>query len=168
MRIVKINLCLLMMIMAFTSCKDQKQSETHSIEVDDISFTKEGQLTFLDSTGVELKEVAIELAVTPYEQETGLMYRKSMKENQGMLFIYDNAQPRPYFYMKNTYISLDLVYIGTGMKIVDINTNAKPLDESLISSKAKSKYVLEINGGMADKWGLSIGDSVTFDANRNK
>src|SRR5699024_9372637 len=158
MKVVKVSLCLLMMIVVFTSCKDQKQSETHAIEVDDISFTKEGQLTFLDSTGVELKRVAIELAVTPYEQGTGLMYRKSMKENQVMLFIYDNAQPHPYFYMKNTYIGLDLVYIGANKTIVDINANAKPLDESLISSEAKSKYVLEINAGMADKWGLSIGD----------
>lgn len=143
------------------ACQENKSSEK-SIQTEEIHFTKNGELQFMDETDRVLKTVDIETAVSGYEQETGLMYRKSMAENQGMLFIYNDERPRPNFYMKNTLIGLDLIYINSQMKVVDINENAKPMDESLLPSNAPAQYVLEVNAGMAKKWNLQIGDSVHF------
>lgn len=146
---------------AFASCKNDK-SEHSSIATEEISFRKDGELTFYDPDGSELKNVTIEVAKSSYDQQTGLMYRKSMKADRGMLFVYDDERPRPNFYMKNTHFSLDLIYINADKKVVDINENAKPFDESPLPSKASAKYVLEVNGGMAEKWGVAIGDKVSI------
>lgn len=151
----------LLVIFTFVSCNDGKSKHT-SIKTDKIEFRKDGELTFRNPEGPVLKKIDIEVAENSYDIQTGLMYRKSMKENRGMLFVFDDERPRGHFYMKNTYIPLDLVYINADKKIVDINENAKPLDESPLPSKAKAKYVLEINGGMVQKWNLVIGDDVSF------
>lgn len=156
----------ILLIVAFIGCKDKTAQSKHtSITTENISFTKNGEITFFDTIGKVLKTIDIETAISSYEQQTGLMYRKEMKENQGMLFIYDNERIRPNFYMKNTYIGLDLIYINADNKIVDFNENAKPLDESLLSSDQKSQYVLEVNTGMVSKWNLQKGDSISFTLN---
>lgn len=159
---LKKTLLICLLIGLFVSCKEET-SKRESIDTQEIKFTKNGDLTFFDESGEVLKEVEIETAISDYEQQTGLMYRKSMAENRGMLFIYKNEQPRPYFYMKNTYIGLDLIYISADKKVVDINKNARPHDESLLRSEAPAQYVLEVNAGMADQWGIKIGDQVSID-----
>ncbi|HLS31732.1 MAG TPA: DUF192 domain-containing protein [Flavobacteriaceae bacterium] len=155
-------LVFLLLVGVLASCKEEG-SKHQSIETEAIKFTKNGELTFFDKDGEPLKTIDIETAISEYEQQTGLMYRHDMEENQGMLFIYDDERPRPYFYMKNTYIGLDLIYISADKKIVDINRDAKPLDETTLHSEAPAKYVLEISAGMADKWDLEIGDKLSFD-----
>ncbi|HET8809947.1 MAG TPA: DUF192 domain-containing protein [Flavobacteriaceae bacterium] len=147
----------------FSSCKnDSKQS----IETPEITFTKEGELRFVEKEGDTVVVFAIEIAETDYEQQTGLMYRKSMEKDQGMLFIYPNERPRYGFYMKNTYFPLDLIYIDSENKIVDFNENTEPLNETPLPSKAPAKYVLEVNAGTVQNLGLELGDSVTFETNR--
>lgn len=143
-------------------CKNEN-SKHESIDSKEIKFTKDGELTFENAQDSVLKTLDIEVADTDYKQQTGLMYRKHMKENRGMLFPYEHEKPRPSFYMKNTYIPLDIIYINADKEIVDINANAKPRDETPLDSDAKAKYVVEINGGMVDKWGLELGDKVSFD-----
>ncbi|MGB5419758.1 DUF192 domain-containing protein [Algibacter sp.] len=138
-------------------CKKDKKA----IKQTEVAFTKEGELTILkvkDSTKVTLD---IEIAETAYEIETGLMYRNAMKNNQGMLFIFDNNQPRN-FYMKNTKIPLDLIFINAAKSIVSFQKNAKPLDESSLPSNAPAKYVLEVNAGLVENWGVTVGDVVDF------
>lgn len=138
----------------FTSCKEDKKV----IKQTEVSFKKEGELTLFksDSTQVTLD---IEIADTDYDVQTGLMYRDSMEDNQGMLFIFDNEEPR-YFYMKNTRIPLDLIYISKNKKIVSFQKNAQPFDENSLPSNAPAKYVLEVNAGLVDKWGLNVGDNI--------
>lgn len=153
---------LLVALLVLVSCKKETQSKHESIETEEISFTKNGELTFFDSEKNELKSIDLETAITDYEQQIGLMYRESMEENQGMLFIYEDEKPRPYFYMKNTYIGLDLIYLNANKKVVDINANAKPKDETTLDSDKPAKYVLEINSGMAEKWGVEVGSYVDF------
>lgn len=157
-------LLLALTIIAFTSCKNET-SEHNAIKTEEISFSKDGELTLYNSDSVKLKKVDIEVARSEYEQQTGLMYRKSMKKNRGMLFVYDDERPRPNFYMKNTYIGLDLIYINADYKVVDINENAQALDETPIPSDAKAKYVLETNAGMAEKWGIQKGDRISLKIN---
>ncbi len=101
----------------------------------------------------------IELAVTEYEQMIGLMFRKTLPRRNGMLFIYNDEDFR-YFWMKNTYIPLDMVFIDSNLRVVDIFKNARPLDETTIASKAKAQYVLEINGGQADACKIKKGTRV--------
>ncbi len=166
MKIVNKLMLILLVSTVWMSCKDQHTSSRTAIETEEISFTKEGSLTFYDTTGQQVQQINIEVAISPYEQQTGLMYRKEMKTDQGMLFIYEQERARPNFYMKNTYIPLDLIYISSERRIVDFNENAQPLDQSLLPSEAPAQYVLEVNAGMVQKWGLQLGDSVSFKVTR--
>lgn len=143
-------------VLTFTACKDHKTD----IKQTEVKFNKEGELTIFksDSTTVSLD---IEIAETEYEIQTGLMYRNSMQNNQGMLFVFKDDKPRS-FYMKNTQFSLDIIYINSNNKIVSFQKNAKPFDETSLPSNAPAKYVLEINGGLADTQSIKVGDSLSF------
>ncbi len=126
-----------------------------------VNFTKEGELNILDSLGQRKARFDIEFARDDYEHETGLMYRNSMKDNQAMLFMFNDEQPR-YFWMKNTYIPLDIIYINAGKQIVSIAKNAQPLDETSLPSHLPAKYVLEIKAGLSDDYGIKKGDKVSW------
>ena len=108
-----------------------------------------------------IKTIDIEIADNEYETQTGLMYRNELKRNHGMLFMFPDVDFRS-FYMKNTRISLDIIYIDESKTIVSFQKNAKPFDETSLPSDAPAKYVLEINGGLSDAWKLTIGDTVEF------
>jgi len=138
-------------------CKDNKKV----IRQTEITFTKEGELTIFktsDSTKVALN---IEIADTDFDIQTGLMYRNSMKNNQGMLFVFDDEIER-FFYMKNTKFPLDLIYISANRNIVSFQKDATPFDESSLPSNEAAKYVLEVNAGLVDTWGVVVGDSIKF------
>ncbi len=145
-------------VLTLTACKENAKNKV--ISTSEITFQKDGELYFVNAEKDTLKHLEIETAVSSYEQQTGLMYRKQMQENRGMLFMYDNETPRPNFYMKNTYIPLDLIYINSNNIVVDINRDAKPLNESPIPSQAPAQYVLEVNGNKAQGWNISKGDSI--------
>lgn len=108
----------------------------------------------------------IELALTPSEQQRGLMFREDMPEMHGMLFVFGSEHVRS-FWMKDTLIPLDIIFIEKTGRIQHIHSMAQPLDESLISSGKPSYAVLEINGGMADKLDLEAGDYIFHEAFRN-
>ena len=143
-------------LLAFSSCKKDKKV----IKQTEVTFKKEGELTILksDSTKVLLD---IEIADTDYDIQTGLMYRNAMENNQGMLFVFDDYTER-YFYMKNTRIPLDLIFINDTYKIVSFQKNAKPFNESSLPSNAPAKYVLEVNAGLVNKWGITIGETINY------
>jgi uncharacterized protein len=141
------------------SCKDETNKTVKQAE---IAFKKEGNLVIFKSTSDSTKvNLDIEIADNDYETQTGLMYRNSMKTNQGMLFIFDDTIER-FFYMKNTKIPLDLIYIDEQKKIVSFQKNAKPFDETALPSNVPAKYVLEINAGLVDSWSVSVGDEIIF------
>ena len=143
------------------SCgNDPKEPE---VEIQEIEFKKEGELQVLKD-GAITQTLDIEIADTPYEWETGLMYRESMEDNQGMLFIYPNAAERS-FYMKNTYIPLDLIFMNSDTTIVSIKENAIPRDETSIPSNVPARFILEINGGKTEEWNIEVGDKMRFSRN---
>ncbi|WP_378185359.1 DUF192 domain-containing protein [Aquimarina sp. W85] len=142
------------------SCKKEQNSSESNIKVKDISFTKEGKLQILRDKDT-IKQLTIEIADNPYERETGLMYRKKLHTDQGMLFISEETKPQN-FYMKNTLIALDIIYIGEDQKIVSFQKNTIPLDETSLPSVVPAKYILEVNAGLATKWQLQVGDSISF------
>lgn len=143
------------------SCGDEpKEPEVETIEIE---FKKEGELKILKN-GEVTRTIDIEIADTPYEWETGLMYRESMEDNQGMLFIYPNEAPRS-FYMKNTYIPLDIIFMSKDTTVVSIKENAIPRDETPIPSNAPARFILEINGGNSAEWNIDEGDKMKFKRN---
>ncbi|MFT0716054.1 DUF192 domain-containing protein [Flagellimonas lutimaris] len=153
---------LLVFAIVLVSCKTESKQ---ALKTETISFTKEGELTVMSTETDSIKaNFDIEIAETEYETQTGLMYRKSMKEDRGMLFI-QPTESLQYFYMKNTEIPLDIIYINTGMKIVSFQKNAEPFNENTLPSNAPAKYVLEINAGLSDQLGLQVGDSISFSRN---
>lgn len=126
------------------------------------AFKKEGELTFYNfKTDSTINTIDIEIADGPYETERGLMYRTTMKENRGMLFIMEKVKPQ-YFWMKNTYISLDIIFLDKNLKIVTIQKYTQPLSEYSIPSDFPAKYVIETNAGFCDKFGIVEGDFVKF------
>ncbi|MEZ4797438.1 MAG: DUF192 domain-containing protein [Flavobacteriaceae bacterium] len=157
-----IALALSSFLLLLFGCKEEPKSVVSPIN---ISFKKEGTLQLYKSgTDSIISTFDIELAEDAYETQTGLMHRSSMQNNQAMLFIFPNVQMRS-FYMKNTLIPLDIIYIDESKKVVSIQKNAKPMDETSLPSKAPAKYVLEINGGLSDQLNIVEGDSIAFSKN---
>ena len=126
-------------------------------------FEHEGNLSFYRKDSTLIKTFSIEFARTERETELGLMYRKSMNENEGMLFVFHDEKPRS-FWMRNTYIPLDIIYLNKDKQIVSIAKNAEPLSETSRPSEGEAMYVLEINGGLSDKLGLMKGDYMTYES----
>ncbi len=142
-----------------TSCKEDKKL----IKPIKIEFKKEGELSFFNSkTDSIITTFDIEIADSDYETQTGLMHRHSMKDHRAMLFIFPDMSLRS-FYMKNTYIPLDIIYIDNDKYIVSIQKDAKPLDQTSLPSGVPAQYVLEINAGLTQKWSLEIGDRMEFE-----
>jgi uncharacterized protein len=105
------------------------------------------------------RQVDIEIAETPEQQMRGLMFRRSLPDNYGMLFPYD--PPREItMWMKNTYVSLDMVFIKADGRIHRIEYGATPHSEETISSGAVCAAVLELPAGAAERYGLKAGDVV--------
>lgn len=104
-------------------------------------------------------EFTVEMAMTPEQQRLGLMNRSSLAANSGMLFVFPEPQPVA-FWMKNTLIFLDMVFINAQGKVTNIVKEAKPLTEEPRPSDGDVRAVLEIAGGMSDKIGLRAGDQV--------
>ena len=151
---------LILVVLSSTSCKEDQRTLTDTTP---IAFSKEGELEILKSdTDTVLAALDIELALTDYEIQTGLMYRKSMEANQGMLFVFQEEAPHS-FYMKNTLISLDILFIDKDLRIVNIQKNTTPLSESGIPSSGPVQYVLEINAGLSDRWKLAAGDRIRYE-----
>lgn len=155
------TLILLVVLGTFASCKEEQQRTKNDKVV--VSFKKEGTLHLKKAETAEvIKTLTIEVADDDYSIQTGLMYRTSLETNQGMLFIFPDEQMRN-FYMKNTKIPLDIIYINKDNRIVSIQKQAQPMDLTSLPSEAPATYVLEINGGLSDTWGVQIGDRIDFD-----
>ncbi len=99
----------------------------------------------------------IEIAQTEAEREKGLMFRTALAPDAGMLFVYPNEQ-QVSFWMQNTLIPLDMLFIGADGTVKTIHVNARPLDTTPIPSQVPVQFVLEIAGGRAGEIGLKAGD----------
>jgi uncharacterized membrane protein (UPF0127 family) len=105
----------------------------------------------------------VELAITDRQQQQGLMYRRTLAPDAGMLFDYVTPT-RITMWMKNTFIPLDMIFIGADGKVVDIAERAVPQSETIIPSKVPARAVLELNGGTVQRLGIKVGDTVETDA----
>jgi uncharacterized protein len=110
------------------------------------------------------REVAfqVEVADTPAKRTMGLQYRKDLADDRGMIFLFPAESPQT-FWMKNTPIPLDMIFIDRRRRIVGIVEQTVPFSLESRSVNAPSQFVLEINGGLAKRLGIQAGDSVRFD-----
>lgn len=108
--------------------------------------------------------VNVEIADTFDLRKRGLMFRPSLADNHGMFFVFDKEQPLS-FWMKNTLIPLDMVFIGKDYKVVNVAKNVPPCKTpscETYKSKGNAQYVLEVKGGSADLYGLQPGDKIDW------
>jgi uncharacterized membrane protein (UPF0127 family) len=119
-----------------------------------------GQDTIEIVTRSGVHAFAVELATNAAERAVGLMYRKELPEGRGMLFDFHDEQP-VQFWMHNTYIPLDMIFIAADGRVVRVVENAKPMSDELIPSGRPVRAVLEVIAGAARKFGIAAGDRVT-------
>ena len=118
-------------------------------------------LTITSANG-KTHRFTVEVARTPEEQAHGLMDRQSLAPDRGMVFPYEPAQP-VVFWMKNTYIPLDIIFIAPGGRILRIEANTVPLSLDPVGSGDAVEAVLEIAGGRAAELGIASGDRVEWE-----
>ncbi|ESQ89581.1 hypothetical protein ABAC460_11960 [Asticcacaulis sp. AC460] len=102
---------------------------------------------------------AVEIAASFEARAQGMMCRTQMADNEGMLFEFQDVAERA-FWMNNTLLPLDIIYIGSDGRIVSIQKNARPLDRTPLPSRGAASGVLEVKGGLSDRLGLKPGDKV--------
>lgn len=119
-----------------------------------------GEISFPDVNGGSLK-IQAELAKTEHDVQKGLMFRRSMSDNQGMLFKLESRRDHT-FWMHNTCIPLDMMFVEDDGLIVGIVEGAAPLTDDVRSCGCPSSYVLEVNGGWARKKGVKPGQRITI------
>ena len=146
MRKILIKICMIFLLIFLISCA-------------------KGSNQVLIGNGEKTIKVNVEIADDNSERMQGLMFRKDLDENSGMLFVFDNDGYYP-FWMKNTLIPLDIIFIGKDMEIVDIK-NAQPCNEypcTSYKSSKPAKYVLEVNYGFAAKNNIKVGNKVILES----
>jgi uncharacterized membrane protein (UPF0127 family) len=143
--------------------KDWTERTEVSSEITDKSpagFVKGGEVVFYRD-GNRVVKVDVEIAADDTQRAKGLMFRPYMPDSVGMLFVFEQSEPQA-FWMKNTIIPLDIIYVGADKKIVSIQKNAVPYSEKSLPSEGDAQYVVEVNAGFADQYGLKPGDAISF------
>jgi uncharacterized membrane protein (UPF0127 family) len=140
-------------------CGNKPQTQQKSISS---MFDKEGTLTFLNEEGNPITTIDIEIADDPQSRETGMMGRPMLGENHGMLFVFQQEQHLS-FWMMNTMISLDMIFADANGTIVTIHRNAVPFSQEGYAADKNGLYVLEVNGGFCDRYGIGEGDTIEWE-----
>lgn len=137
----------------FRSEPDARQSRAAETQSMEPQFTQEGVGAFVDQNGDTIASFRLELAETAAETAQGMMYRRSVPQGTGMLFIMTEERPQS-FWMRNTYVPLDIIYLKADGEIVSIQANAQPMNDMPLPSDGPAKYVLEIAGGGSAQYGI--------------
>ncbi len=127
----------------------------------EIVFRNDGDLSFKSPGGDEIIKISIEIADNEEARTQGLMGRTRMGEQQGMLFIFPNEEYRS-FWMANTPLPLDIIYVNSARTVVTICRNTVPFSEESVPSSAPATYVIEVNAGFCDRHGILEGSTVEW------
>jgi uncharacterized membrane protein (UPF0127 family) len=144
-----------------TACKKTSRTDASGDRYE-VHFKKEGYLAFVKKNTFDtISVITVEIADSEEEITNGLMWRYSMPDTNGMLFIFDQERPLS-FWMKNTSIPLDMVFVNGAREIVSIQDNATPLSTLPIFSRIPARYVVEVNAWFCVDHGIKTGDRITF------
>lgn len=124
-------------------------------------WREDGLLAFRSPEGATRATVRVEIAEDETARTQGLMGRQTMAEDQGMLFIFPNEEYRS-FWMANTPLPLDIIYVSAAKEVVTIQRNTVPYSEESVPSTRPATYVVEVNAGFADRHGIAEGDRVEW------
>ncbi|HNR68401.1 MAG TPA: DUF192 domain-containing protein [bacterium] len=141
-------------------CEEKSHSTPSPMDL--YQFSKQGELRFLNASGDSIARIDIEIADSENKIILGLMFRRSMREDQGMLFIFAEEDYRG-FWMKNTYFSLDMLFIDSQGIIRNIHRNTLPLSENVYPSEVPVQYVLEVVAGYANRHLIQPGFRVEWE-----
>lgn len=143
--------------------EDEIITYTDEAPAEEPQFVQEGQLAFVDAESEDtLAHIAIEVADDDAQRSQGLMYRSSLADTTGMLFIFDQPAPRS-FWMKNTIIPLDILYVDEALRIFMIYKGVMPYSEKSIPSEDDALYVVEVAAGFTTRNQIEEGDLIAFE-----
>ncbi len=154
--------CLLagmVLLMSVGCTKSDPSSSTVAVEP---AFRPDGILDFVRPDGSIISRIVIEIAETPSSQAAGLMYRRTLADQAGMLFVFPSPDQRS-FWMKNTSLSLDIMFLDEEGTILNIAKKTQPFSEAFISSTGPAQYVVEVRAGYVDKHGIAPGLKIVWE-----
>lgn len=126
-----------------------------------IDFKKNGELTFTNDSDEYISKIDIEIAEDDNSRTKGMMYRDKMEFDQGMFFLFPTESTQS-FWMRNTMISLDIIFVNAKNEIVTIHKNAIPFDEGHYRSTKPAKFVVEVNAEYTDSLNIKEGDKINW------
>lgn len=151
MRPARILLIVLLLPLALLGCADDGSVQENNGSGE---FQQEATLAFVQPSGDTLATIAVEIAESDAERKQGLMRRRSLGYDRGMLFIFDTVD-RGSMWMKNTPMPLDIVFVAPDSQVINIARRTTPFSEQTIKPEAPRKFVVEVRAGFADRYGLS-------------
>lgn len=152
---------LLVLVVFLWNCSSEKSEPANTTQPKGRVVTPEADLAFLNNQGEEITSLKIAIADLPDERNQGLMDVRTMPQDTGMLFIFDEESPRS-FWMANTPLPLDIMYVSSDSVIVRIYQNTTPFSETSLPSEAPAQFVVETNGGYALTYGITEGMKIRF------
>ena len=155
-----LTVLILVLLAACNDTPEPKPDTLPDTAATTIPFRADDQLDFLRE-GEAYLTIDIEIAATDSARTRGLMQRKGLPDRSGMLFVFDYEEPQS-FWMANTPLALDLIFVNADSQIVDIAKYAQPLSPNPIASQAPAQYVIEVPAGFADSQGIIETDWVRW------
>ena len=152
----------LVCLLSFAACADanQNQESTAHPAQEDVPFRQDGTLAFVRA-GEPFATVAVEIADNDSSRTRGLMQRSTLDDGTGMLFIFP-ATDYQSFWMANTQVSLDIIFVASDSTVVDIHKYTRPLSSDNVGGSQLSRFVVELPAGYADTYGIVEGDRVRW------
>ncbi len=160
----KLTLLLTISQVLMISACAQKHADVQTVAKGDPKQTvtsKPAAQVVFEPPGAEPVTVRVEVARTEAERNLGLMFRKELDENAGMVFVYDRPQ-RLIFWMRNTFISLDMIFLDAERRVVGVVENTTPQTDTPRSVQGNTQYCVEVNAGFASKHGIGPGVLARF------
>lgn len=156
----KLFTLLLLVPLLFISCDSEKKEQTRDSKGRILNYT--GELSFLTPDGNKITSIEIAVADDEASRGSGLMDVRNLPEQHGMLFIFEDEQPRS-FWMANTPLPLDIIFVNSEKEIVRIHRNTQPYSKKNFVSDFPAKYVVEVNAGFTTKNDITEGAKIEFE-----
>lgn len=152
----------LMLLFGFAACRTAPDDEP--LARNSATWRVDGALDFVRPDGSVIRTVDLEIAADAESRRVGLMNRRQITDDQAMLFVFD-APDMQSFWMANTPLPLDIIFVDADSQVVNIARRTKPLSHERVNSTGPAKYVVEVRGGFADRYGLTDSTRIRWTAN---